>query len=268
MKIFFAAVMFILLFTVRVYADGGNSNISPTPFESNLQRLPTQQDLFQENVVKSNHQAKYDLEYFATNFLWSVFGGFLGAIIAILFQNYTNASLDIIASADANDEHTYPVGYVVPGRWKFFRVKVKNRQVNSRLRWLFHREPAQQVNAIITFTQLNKKMKGRWAGTLELPHANPFSVTRLANFPDPVTINPGHEEILDVFAKYDNDQEAYGWNNEAYLHTWRTPHYKLNPGNYKILIEVTSENGAYCKKYFKAHIKNTIDNTYLSNISS
>jgi len=201
------------------------------------------------------------------NLFWTTFSGFLGAIIAILFQNYSQANLDIIATDDANEIHTYPPGYVIPGTWKYFRVKVKNKKVSKGLDWLIHRQPAQQVNATISIMALGKTMKGRWSGTLELPQTDRSSWTRLANFPDPVTINAGKDEILDVFAKFENDSEAYGWNNEAYFHNWRTPQYRLDPGDYRLVIEVPTENSSYATRLFMAHIDATITDTYLKNDS-
>lgn len=105
-------------------------------------------------------------------------------------------------------------------------------------------------------------MKGRWAETLELTQASPFELVKLANFPDPITIFPGDSAILDIFVKYDNDNEAYGWNNEAYLHNWRTPYYQLDPGDYDIEIILSGVN-AQTKKIVKGHIGTTTDTTYL-----
>lgn len=281
LKIKFLVVIILffisLLISTYTYASGGiGSNQTSNEFNKNNQPIDSinigeeQQNSDFGKVpptfVKDINQNRNIFGYLFENMIWSVSGGFLGAIIALLFQNNTLAKLEITASEEANDEKVYPLGFVVPGKWKFFRVKVENKPVNKKLRWLFKRQPAQQVNASITITQLDKTMRGRWAGTLELPEENPLNRIRLANFPDPVTINPGYSEILDVFAKFESDEEAYGWNNKAYFNKWRTPDYKMIPGNYEIIVEVTSENGAYCKRVFKAHIASTINNTYLTKV--
>ncbi|PIQ80309.1 MAG: hypothetical protein COV79_01135, partial [Parcubacteria group bacterium CG11_big_fil_rev_8_21_14_0_20_41_14] len=115
------------------------------------------------------------------------------------------------------------------------------------------------------FIEINKTMKGRWAGTLELPFASPLDRQRLANYPEPETVFIGTSVILDVFAKYENDSEAYGWNNEAYLYRWRTPHYKLDPGDYNVEVELIGVNSRKRDK-FKAHIGSTIEETYISRV--
>lgn len=265
------SVSLVIMLPLRIIASGGsvNQETISTPYALDLH---TNSDPLPTGFSNSNNSINIytkDLNIWAitSNILWSVFGGFVGAIIALLFQKYSEPKLEISASEDVNAKATYPPGHMVPGRWKFFRVRVENRTVHKIWKWLIQRQPAQQANATIRISRINQSMKGRWAGTLELAFVSDRStLIRLANFPDPITINSGKGEILDVFAKCEHDVEAYGWNNEAYLNSWRTPHYKMDPGDYEITIEVTSENGSYCKRKFKAHIATSIDQTYLRTI--
>jgi hypothetical protein len=204
-----------------------------------------------------------DIWYWFSNLLWAAVGGFLGSLIALRIAKFQQPRFRTSAGEEFNDDITYPQGHPAAGqRWKFFRVRVTNKPVAKWLAWIVQRETAQQVGARITFAGLNRTMKGRWAGTLELPQASPLDLLRLANFPDPVTITAGSSEILDIFVQH--GEEAYGWNNEAYLFNWKTPHYKLFPGDHRVDVEVTSVTGSQGRFSFKAHIDNRIDKTHLS----
>ena len=195
-----------------------------------------------------------------------VFSGFVGAMIALWLDKINRPHLDILAIEDANIEQIYGSEKLVPGRCKFFRLKVINKPLNNNfLSIFFSRETAQQLNAFITFKELNKTMKGRWSDTLELAYTDTYSKIKLANFPDTVSIYAGKDTILDVFAKFESYNQAYGWNNEAYLdhNAWKTDKYKLSPGDYKIEVVVAGTN-ATIKKTFSIHIDKTIEQTSLT----
>ncbi len=195
-------------------------------------------------------------------FIWTIIGGFVGAVIALFFEKLKNPKLEIIANEEANQDHVYQ--NVTPsGRYKFFRVMVVNKQLPKYISWLISRSTAQQLNATIRFVEIDQTMKGRWASTLELAQANPLDYLKLANFPDPITIFPGESTFLDIFVKYENDIEAYGWNNESYLHNWRTPYHKLTIGSHQIEITLSGVN-AQCKRTFTAQIQPTIDDTRIN----
>lgn len=272
----FVFITLIIFFISRVKASG--SDVTGI-ISNNSARNLINQDFVQKNstdklnvnvsdnttqILQEKPLITVESNSIIKDLFWSIFGGFLGALIALLVDQYREPKLDIIASETANDDITYPAWHLRNGeRWKYYRVKVINKPVNKYLSKLINRETAQQVQAVVTFKDLNQSMKGRWAGTLELPAANPLDYLRLANFPDPVTITAGQSEILDVFTKYEHDQEAFGWNNEAYLNNWRTQKYKMIPGNYNIEVKVTSSNGSYKIKSFKAHISSIIGRTTL-----
>lgn len=137
--------------------------------------------------------------------------------------------------------------------------------MNKYLSIFFSRETAQQLNAFITFKELGKTMKGRWSETLELAYTDIYNKIRLANFPDSISLYPGDDTILDVFAKFETYDHAYGWNNEAYLNnnSWKTEAYNLVPGDYNIEVVVAGTNGTV-RKTFTIHIDKTIEATSLT----
>ena len=51
-------------------------------------------------------------------------------------------------------------------------------------------------------------------------------------------IPPGENEEIDIVAKYDNEEECYGWPNDSYKLGWRPEQWKLTKGRYIIKIEV------------------------------
>lgn len=252
------------------FLAGGRDSFSDVLPEETRTILPSTKEAVNKNKViptKNIQPTQQNCPY--NNWLISIFSmlisGFVGAFIALWLDRFNDPDLKIIVAERGHDDKVFPQNYTVPGRWKFFRIIVVNNSLPWYCQWLFHRETAEQLHGKITFKQIGKSMKGRWSFSFELPFAsNPGDQMRLANFPEPENIFPGDETIMDIFAKCEHDIEAYGWNNEAYLNNWRTQNYKLLPGDYDIEVTIAGLNTKKTVQ-LKAHIANTIDNTYLEN---
>src|SRR5690242_11697715 len=188
----------------------------------------------------------------------------LGVFLALLIDRSRMPRIAIILTEKANDDITYKQGPVKDQRWKYFRVSVRNKKMPNLLKWLV-RQTAENCRASITITGINNTTnftyKGRWASTPELPYYRDSAIIKIFD-PDPVTILAGESEILDVITKHEKDQEAYGWNNESYFNEWRTPTRRLDCGNYRIKITVTTQNGTSSIKSFFLVVGNTIEQTY------
>jgi hypothetical protein len=109
------------------------------------------------------------------------------------------------------------------------------------------RASALQCRATITFHHLDgqnifgRAMNGRWSGSPEpvtLPVVGPqgqqfqiIDFTRLT-LESRMDIYPGQIECLDIAARSDDDEECYGWNNEAYFSVspWKTQNWRLARG--------------------------------------
>jgi hypothetical protein len=198
-----------------------------------------------------------------------VLGSFLGATVALYFENLKKPRLRIEAGEDANSDNKYANNPPpLNGRWKFFRVKVYNKPFPKFISWLISTETAEQVRAVITFKDLGVSMKGRWASTLELAQtSSPNDWIRLSNFPEPISLIAGEKpEYLDIFTMSEFDTVAYGWNNESYINQWRNHRYLLKPGNHKIEIMVANINGEKTIKIFSAHIGKNINKTKLKGL--
>jgi len=197
--------------------------------------------------------------------LWSFIISFVASLLAIIItlviERRRLPHLEIVASEEANADNTYPGG----GRWKFFRVAVSNKPFSKLLRWV-PRQTAENCRPKIEFYDLNKKLlfgfNGRWASTPELPQLEHDHLLKLL-YPDPVTIPVGDSEFLDIIVKYEKDKEAYGWNNEAYIHNWRIPHYKLNCGKYLVKVTINTQNGISFNRWFDLIVEEKIKDTSL-----
>ncbi len=55
-------------------------------------------------------------------------------------------------------------------------------------------------------------------------------------------IYSGDTEKLDVAARFDLDEDCYGWNNEGYFSNpiWRNPKWKLKAGRYLVKVEIST----------------------------
>ncbi|MFA5770653.1 MAG: hypothetical protein WC894_04140 [Patescibacteria group bacterium] len=275
--IFFLSMLFqnkFISITTKTSYKASSIAVNQNKLDSKTKQIFIKPSLKKSTNVKNNNSVNTinivlstvfkDIIKYLLGLVGVFFSGLVGALIALWLNKINNPDLDIIALEDANDELNYGPERPVPGRCKFFRLKIINKPLNKYLSVFFSRETAQQLNAFITFKELGKTMKGRWSGTLELAYTDIYNTIRLANFPEPISLYPGDNTILDVFAKFEAYDHAYGWNNEAYLdnNLWKTEDYKLLPGDYNIEVIIAGTN-ATTRKKFKIHIDKTIEATSL-----
>jgi hypothetical protein len=132
---------------------------------------------------------------------------------------------------------------------RYVRLLLLNRPLPWYASWTV-RAPAQQCRAEITFHELNGgppiggAMPGRWAGSpqpIPMPIVNnqgqtAFQLLDIGRMtPESrIDVYPGEKEELDVAARFDDEQECYGWNNEAYSYNWRNPKWKLSHRDYLV----------------------------------
>ena len=207
-----------------------------------------------------------------SNILIELLIAFVGSIPALLFAIWVDKQrmpkLEITASEEANTDATYQQPNSHAGeRWKFFRVKVKNKPFPRPFAWI-PRQTAENCRAKIEFSKIGTEqsgfsMLGRWASSPELPFIPASEAFLRLLYPDPVTIPINEAENLDVITKNENDKEAYGWNNEAYFNNWKTPKFKLDRGKYTVKISIATQNGVTFTEKFELSISDKIENTYL-----
>lgn len=203
-----------------------------------------------------------------TEIIISFLSAIFGVAIALLVDKQRLPKIRITANDSANSDNTYPSGHPRQGeRWKFFRVAAKNKRISPFLDWLIIRQTAENCRAKISIKSIdnltNICFKGRWSSTPEFSYLDQHSQILKMIEPDPVTIVENHEEFLDIITKYENDNEAYGWNNEAYFNNWRSQHHKLYPEKYEVNIIINTQNGVSFSKSFLLTIGNKIEDTYI-----
>jgi hypothetical protein len=197
----------------------------------------------------------------------SLLGGFFAVLLALWIERVRLPNIEIHATDEAHSDMTYDPPHPFAGRWKFFRVDVGNQPLPTPFGWI-PRQAAENCRAKIEFFRPAEsrsifEMRGRWASTPELAYvADADRIVKVLH-PDPVTIPANKREFLDVIVKNESDKDAYGWNNEAYLHGWRTPHYKLNPGNYRVEIHISPQNGRTVHQKFQLQVGERIEDSSL-----
>lgn len=90
----------------------------------------------------------------------------------------------------------------------------------------------------------------RWSGSDEPISAQVLADGKVALLFDLAKYNaafrrncfPGNKESIDIAARFDSDDECYGWSNETYLpgKGWRNEDWKLPKGRYLIKVTVYS----------------------------
>lgn len=135
----------------------------------------------------------------------------------------------------------------------FLTIQLWNRKPPWMLFWL-NRNTADHCSGHITFhfledggRAIDKAMRIRWSGSPE-PTSNFIIDGQPTTLFDPSKLDlsywqpcyPNNKITLDVVARFDKDEECYGWTAENYLYNWRNPKFKLPAGRYLVRIEVLS----------------------------
>jgi len=192
----------------------------------------------------------------------------LGAVLAILttvyLENLRKPKLDL-AVAEAHDVD-YTIGPRRPANVaRYLAVDVVNTPLPRWARW-WSRDAAVACHGSISFHHLDghnvfgRSMSARWSGAPEPV----FVQYRLGQGPvvvvDPsrvavgsrMDLYAGERQRLDVAARFDNDAECYGWNNESYFSNpqWRNPDWVLPRGRYFVRITVRSAAQS-CTSFFR-----------------
>ena len=138
---------------------------------------------------------------------------------------------------------------------RFLYLELMNEPLSWWARWM-SRNAALQCHGEIMFHHLDgqnvfgRAMPIRWS-TLPEPVASSLVVdgkeikivdlSSLTREPR-IDVYPGEAEPLDTVTRFDDEDEAYGWNNETYFSRpiWRNPDWKLPSGRYLIKVTVRS----------------------------
>jgi len=184
-------------------------------------------------------------------------GAFVGAVLSLLISvviEYQRKPKLHFTIEDPPVDEKYQSAPASDAR--FVRVQLWNKAMPGTLRWL-GRDAAMHCSGEIQFYHLDdgapvfsKPMPARWAGSDEPVSAQVLANGQMAQLFDPAkyaaasrrNCYPGSKETLDVAAKFDGDDECYGWSNETYLpgKGWRNNDWRIPKGRYLVRIVVYS----------------------------
>ncbi len=157
-----------------------------------------------------------------TTLIISLIASLIAVLIALWIDRMRMPKLVICTDDTVNSDNTYTnLKSNFNGRWKFFRVEVRNKKFPKPFSWI-PRQAAQNCRGKLEFYKKGESspilaFAGRWSSTPEIPHIPHKAIVKLIQ-PDPVTIPVEEKEIMDVFVKAEIDEVAYGWNNKSYVH--------------------------------------------------
>ena len=190
-------------------------------------------------------------------------GALIAVFIAVSVEYMRRPNLQLVIETPHRTFLTLPTD---ARHGRYLRLRLVNKPLPGWARWMA-RAPALQCRGTITFHHLDgqnvfgREMVVRWAGS---PQPIPiqavtqdgvgiqiFDPMRLT-LESRIDVYPGEEELLDVAARHDDDEECYGWNNETYFCStpWRNPDWKLPRGRYLVKLTIRS-SGQKCIGRFR-----------------
>lgn len=199
-----------------------------------------------------------------------IFGGLITIVTAMGVEYFRRPQLRLAIESPPCDLTYTPQHPALNAR--YLRVKLRNAALPVGLRWM-QRAAALQCRGEISFHHLDgqdvfgRQMPIRWANSPQpiasqivdthgvvqyaiLDFARMAAATRM-------DVYPGEEEIVDVAVRFDAEQQCYGWNDEAYIHQWRNPNWRLPRDRYLVRVVITS-SGHKCIGCFR--LINDVDN--------
>lgn len=138
---------------------------------------------------------------------------------------------------------------------RFLGIELINKPLPKIFRWL-QRNAAVQCHGMIGFYHLDgqnvfaRSMPIRWSGSPEpVPMLISVGEQRIL-LADParftltprIDVYPGESERLDISAKFDDENDCYGWSNENYFSDppWRNANWRLSSGRYLVKVTIVS----------------------------
>jgi hypothetical protein len=199
------------------------------------------------------------------HFLDAFLGAIVGGIVTIGVVIWTERLRSPTVQLALGDSITILPRGPFQHHWRSLRVAVSNEGLPWWANWWMSRLPAQQCRAQIFFLRLDGTpflqgaMVARWAGGspepqvahIQTPDGTVPILTNQQELKNTVDIYPGDTEQLDVAIRVDQEDHAYGWNNETYFYpNWRNLNRQLNHERYLIRVIVAS-SGRKCTGYFR-----------------
>ena len=214
-------------------------------------------------------------------------GALMGFVLSIattsLFENLKNPKLDIVIKPKATirqyEDQNMPVK-----KGQFLQLELWNRppsRVSALINSVVRLRAALSCSGEIQFYHFEdaapvfeKPMRMRWAGApdavLRIIGGDDGYIVDSSRIEDSYfrTIYPERLETIDVAARFDNDDECYGWTTENMFdkYKWRPQHLRLNQGRYYVGVTVRTE-GSQKTAFFQLDNTSSMDNFRLLDIT-
>ncbi len=188
-----------------------------------------------------------------TTFLGAFLGAFLSLLVSIYIEYQRKPKLSLTVEEPPADlvYENKPAKNA-----RFVRVILRNSSMPRPLIWL-KREAAINCNGEIKFHHFidgvaifSRSMPIRWSYSDEPISLQILPDGKVAQYFDITKYNaafyrncyPGGIELIDVAARFDEEEDCFGWSNESYLahKGWRNNDWKLSKGRYLVSITVYS----------------------------
>lgn len=164
-----------------------------------------------------------------------------GILTYICIESYSKPKLQIkLASDNMYVDRNYPKNHPAKSA-RFLCLEVENKLPLRLTRWAISRKVAQKCHGEITFHHINgqdifgRAMIIRWT-------KSPTPIELQDDIGKIIDIHTGEKYLLDVAAKFEDEDECYGWSTDNFFSVpeWRDPNWKLFRGRY--LVKVTIES--------------------------
>jgi len=181
-------------------------------------------------------------------FLLTLLGALVSIATTIAVESFRRPALILDIATPLDNDYSNPPAR--PARSaRFLYLSVRNCPLPRILRWM-SRNAAVNSWGTISFHHLDdgqdifgRPMQVRWSGSTEPPLAAAGGLILDSSWLESLyrrDIQPGEQELIDVAARFDEDESCYGWTNENYFSSpvWRNPRWELPRGRYLVRVEL------------------------------
>jgi len=189
-------------------------------------------------------------------------GGIITILVTIAVEVLRRPKLRLVLAPAVNA--TYEPGRPAK-RGRYLYIDLVNQPLPWLARWM-SRSAALQCTGFITFHHLDGQkffsgqMPVRFSRSPEPVPLHFVIGDKTGTILDPSRMNvdsrmdiyPGERTPLDVAAKFDSEDEVYGWSNLSYFSVppWRNPDWKLPRGRFLVAVSISS-SGQKCEGLFR-----------------
>lgn len=191
--------------------------------------------------------------------LWTLVGAIISIITTLFIDYLRKPKLDLTIAPPSDRQYSNRPASAV----RFLGVMVRNKPLPKYLQ-LLSRNVAQYCHGDISFHHLDgqnifgRTMEGRWSSSPEPAYLQLKFNENIIQISDPskittlIDIPPGEEKWIDIAAKFDDENDCFGWNNQSYFSEplWRNSDWKLERGRYLVSVKIISA-GEVSSKMFR-----------------